>query len=118
MNGEEMMDDYGLRFNAPKNFKNGRLIGNRYRIIDLVIVLAGASLSALSLILYISFLHGHSLPAVVTMFIPGALCYVITLPTGGVYHNNMVLLQVLIRFAKARKNYLWEGIYKEDNEKE
>ena len=76
-----MMDDYGLRFNAPKNFKNGR-------------------------------------PAVVTMFIPGALCYVITLPTGGVYHNNMVLLQVLIRFAKARKNYLWEGIYKEDNEKE
>ena len=90
-----MMDDYGLRFNAPKNFKNGRLIGNRYRIIDLVIVLAGASLSALSLILYISVLHGHSLPAVVTMFIPGAL-----------------------RFAKARKNYLWEGIYKEDNEKE
>ena len=54
MNGEEMMDDYGLRFNAPKNFKNGRLIGNRYRIIDLVIVLAGASLSALSLILYIT----------------------------------------------------------------
>ena len=105
---KEIMDDYGLRFNAPKNFKNGRLIGNRYRIIDLVIVLTGASLSALSLILYISVLHGHSLPAVVTMFIPGAR----------VYHNNMVLLQVLIRFAKARKNYLWEGIYKEDNEKE
>ena len=34
-----------MEFNAPKNFKRGRLIANRYTVIDLCIAAAGISVS-------------------------------------------------------------------------
>lgn len=108
------MSNYGLHFNAPKNFKNGRLIGNRYRVGDLVLLISCGIISALSLIIYISVMHGRDLFLVVMMFVPAALAYVLTLPSGGVYHNNMELLKMLLYYNRSKHSYQWEGIYKYD----
>lgn len=108
------MSDYGLRFNAPKNFKNGRLIGNRYRISDLILLIVCGIASALSLIIYISVLQGRNFVIVVLLFVPAALGYVLTLPSGGVYHNNIELLKIIFAFNTSKKTYKWEGIYKYD----
>ena len=52
-------------FNAPKNFKSGRLILGRYRWIDLILLLSGILISLLSMIIYVGTLRQNNLLVVV-----------------------------------------------------
>lgn len=103
-------------FNAPKNFKSGRLILGRYRWIDLILLLSGILISLLSMIIYAGTLRQNNLLVVVVLFLPAAITYTLTMPTNGVYHNNLEFLRLLRKYSKSKRTYIWEGIYKEDDE--
>lgn len=102
-----------MRFIAPRNFKQGRLIMNRYRISDLILMIVCSTFSLIVNIIYLTNSGKADLRIVVLIFIPGAMAYLLTMPCG-IYHNNMEFLITLIRFYRSEKEYIWEGVYKDD----
>ncbi len=111
------MNDFDpMIFHAPKNFKSGRLILGRYRIIDLIILVAGIVLSLLSIIIYVGVLQHNSPFMVLVMLLPAVICFILTFSTGGIYHNMATLLYIGFIYLKSTKTYQWEGVYKDDNE--
>lgn len=112
-----MNDNEAMIFNAPKNFKQGRLILNRYRPIDLTVLLICSAVSLVSIIFYVSVLQGSFVPLIVLMLVPAGLSFVLTMPLG-IYHNCYVFLKTMLLFNTKNHTYLWEGIYKDDVQKE
>lgn len=104
-----------LNFNAPSNFKKGRLIASRFRIIDIVIGAIGIAVS----IVLVNILIGMKLkmPWLLIAIIPAVIAVVLICPAGE-YHNILVFLQVVIKFYTKERKYIWEGVYKDGTEKE
>ena len=46
-----------LQFNAPSNFKKGRLIASRFRVIDLIIAIFGITVSVILINTFMPLLH-------------------------------------------------------------
>ncbi|BET21938.1 hypothetical protein [Solobacterium moorei] len=101
-------------FTSPRNFKYGRLIMNRFRLSDLIIVIAGVVFSFLGLIIYVGFLSQFNIWIVLLLLLPAVITYFLTLPAG-IYHNNIEFLKVIVRYVMTNKKYIWEGIYKHDS---
>lgn len=103
-----------MQFNAPKNFNRGSLIMGRFRLIDLLILIAGSLFTFVSMIVYVGMINGRSVPLALLLFLPAAVCYILTMPCG-IYHNNLVFIRMWLGFGKKQKSYLWEGIYSYDS---
>lgn len=106
-----------MNFYSPNNFKNGRLIFNRYRMKDLLIFAIALIISILSIIITLNvfrifhpiLLFVEILPAVITFFLIQSL---------GIYHNFMLYFLCFFSYIERQKNYIWEGVYKYEIEKE
>ena len=109
-----------MRFPAPKNFKRGRLIANKYTIADLVIAAAGI---ILSLVLEVIFLLNIRENAKVNLFvailllIPAGIAVLFVVPNG-IYHNIFTFLVFKIMNLGQRKRYIYGGIRQYVSEEE
>lgn len=102
-----------MNFNCPRNFKQGRLIANRFRVSDLILASSGISISVLSVMICIT--AGVSNAYVIcSLLLPGIICFVLVCPTG-IYHNFLVFITIMIRYGLSPKLFVWEGIYKYDS---
>mgnify|MGYP003188502398 CR=1 FL=1 len=86
-------------FTSPRNFKQGRLIMNRFRLSDLIMLIFGAVFSFLGVIIYIGFLNRFNIWIILLLLLPAVITYFLT----------------TLHFAFSNKRYIWEGIYKHDS---
>ena len=102
-----------MRFVAPINFKQGRLIMNQYRVSDLILLAVCTAFSFIFTIIYLTNVGKADLRIIVLILMPGMIAYLLTMPCG-IYHNNLFFLITLIHFYRSKKEYIWEGVYKDD----
>lgn len=102
-----------MQFNSPKNFKRGRLISNRYRIIDVVIAGIGIMISIFSIVAYLLLVKTVEPIAVGFLVLPFIAGCLMLIPYD-VYHNLLVMIELFIIYKKQNKKYIWEGVYKHD----
>ena len=98
-------------FNSPKNFKRGRLINNRYRPIDLIVIASAVVITLILEIFYLVVLQGKSVIIAAFFVIPAVIAAALLIPFG-LYHNVMELSRLYIVYLQIRKKWMWEGIYK------
>lgn len=100
-------------FVAPKNFKRGRLIANKYTIKDLLIVSIGISVSLIAEIIFLTTMISGNLVfnigAAIIFFLPAATTLLLIVPNG-IYHNIMTFIQLFIIEIFSPKKYIWKGI--------
>ena len=108
--------DGQIIFNAPKNFKQGRLLFNRFRPVDLAVNIGCVCFSLLSTLIYLTKYEDISIQIVLLFIAPAVLSLCLTIPCG-VYHNILTALVNEIKFQTKNNTYIWEGIYKDDNYK-
>ena len=102
-----------VQFNAPSNFKNGRLIANRFRVIDLIIAITGVTVSILLLNRLLRATSQAKIGWILLMLLPGVAAMILVSPAGR-YHNILTFIQVFLTFATDKKKYIWEGVHKEN----
>ena len=96
-------------FTAPKNFKRGRLIGNKYRAIDLVIAISLIVLS-ISLILTYVLNGGTNIIIIMIFLFPCLIAALILIPLG--FYHNLIQKGILwIMFRTSRRKWIWQGTY-------
>ena len=98
-------------FNSPKNFKRGRLIKNRYRPIDLIVIASAVVITLILEIYYLVIMQGKSVIMAALFVIPAVIAAALIIPFG-LYHNVMELSRLYIVYLQIRKKWMWEGIYK------
>ena len=101
-----------MMFPAPKNFKRGRLIANRYTVSDLVIASAGIFLSlAMEIIFLINIKDDMKLNLFVAilLLIPAGIAVLFVVPNG-IYHNIFTFLMLKIMNLRQQKKYIYGGI--------
>ena len=103
-----------MQFNCPKNFKQGRLIANRFRWSDLIIAGSGMTCSIFMVLFYINTMKGSSAYIILGLLAPALICCCLVCPTG-LYHNLLEFLSVMMGTAMMTRLYVWGGIYKYDS---
>ena len=106
-----------MQFVSSKNFKTGRLISSKYRIIDLFLLGGGIIISFMMILFFLLFLNGTQWWMVCLMALPAAVCFFLTMPAG-IYHNILEFIKVYMKYRIKEKKYYWEGIWKDDIRKE
>ena len=106
-----------MTFNSPRNFKQGRLIANRFRWIDLIIAGIGIAASVIMIMIYITTLHGANDYIICALLAPGVICFVLVCPAG-IYHNVLEFIIVMINYTRSIRLFVWGGVYKNDSEEE
>lgn len=112
-----------MYFTAPKNFKSGRLISNKFTWVDLAVMILGLLLSIVLISLYIIYFLNKNLLinlAFLLMFtLPGILSFALV-QSNGIYHNFYTFFYLLFIEITSAKNYIWGGLnrheYNEQNE--
>lgn len=100
-----------MKFIAPKNFKNGRKILNRFKIKDLVFLSIIDLFSFVLAIVYIYSSKNKNIVVILLFSLPPIIAYLLTMPFG-IHHNVLTFLKVILRFLRSKKKYYWEGIIK------
>ena len=98
----------------PANAKNGKLIFNIFRGIDLVVFLSGLGVS---LIFFVA-IHSTSSIALILKLLPVCICSFLVIPVA-YYHNAMCFLKEMYLYLSNRRVYYWKGwcVRSEYNEK-
>ncbi len=100
-------------FNAPKDFKRGRLIANKYTLTDLLIAGTGVTMSLiLEIIFFIVFLNKsliRNLAFAVLFLLPAGISILFVVPNG-IYHNIFTFLELKAMNLRQPKMYIYEGI--------
>ena len=101
-----------MDFIAPKNFKRGRLIANKYTVFDLMIAGIGIGASFIMEIIFLLNLTGNmrlNITAVMIMALPAGIGLLFVVPDG-IYHNIFTFMELKIMNLKKRKKYIWGGV--------
>ena len=102
-----------MNFIAPKNFKSGRLISNKYTWFDLVLLIAGIIGSViLEALFVILFLQENILVNILIstiLALPAIIVFGLVQPNG-IYHNFLTFFELLIIDIKLPKRYIWGGL--------
>ena len=102
-----------MEFNAPKNFKRGRLIAGRYTVADLLIAGGGILLSfLLELFFFLNLLSAgvaRNLVFAILFLMPGMISILFILPAG-IYHHVFTFLELKIITLGRPKTYIYEGV--------
>ena len=109
-----------MRFPAPKNFKRGRLIANKYTIADLVIAAAGIVLSLVLEVIFLLNIRENAkvnLSVAILLLIPAGIAVLFVVPNG-IYHNIFTFLILKIMNLGQRKRYIYGGIRQYVSEEE
>ena len=109
-----------MRFPAPKNFKRGRLIANKYTIADLVIAAVGIILSLAMEVIFLLNIRENAkvnLFVAILLLIPAGIAVLFVVPNG-IYHNIFTFLVLKIMNLGQRKRYIYGGIRQYVSEEE
>ena len=112
-----------MTFPAPKNFKRGRLIANKYTISDLAIAAAGIVLSLVTEVIFLLNIRENAkvnLTVAILLLIPAGVAVLFVVPNG-IYHNIFTFLVLKIMNLGQRRKYIYGGIRQyvsEEKEKE
>ena len=109
-----------MRFPAPKNFKRGRLIANKYTIADLVIAAADIVLSLVMEVIFLLNIRENAkvnLFVAILLLIPAGIAVLFVVPNG-IYHNIFTFLVLKIMNLGQRKRYIYGGIRQYVSEEE
>ena len=101
-----------MTFPAPKNFKRGRLIANRYTIADLAIAAAGIVLSLVAEVIFLLNIRENAkinLSIAILLLIPAGIAVLFVVPNG-IYHNIFTFLVLKIMNLGQRRKYIYGGI--------
>lgn len=98
-------------FFTPNNFKSGKLIFNRFRIIDLVIVIGLFALSFVSFFMYVQFAEKINYLILIGTLIPAAIAFFLTMRFP-VQHNYLEYQKIKMKYYSSQKNFVWEGVYR------
>ncbi|MBW9213112.1 MULTISPECIES: hypothetical protein [Terrabacteria group] len=99
-----------MEFIVPKNFKSGRLIMNRFKPIDLTLLISTLIFSFLTSITYVAMVGNLvHVEVIVFLILPSAIVFFLTMPFG-INHNLFIFLRIVILYIKKKKEYYWEGI--------
>ena len=100
-------------FVAPKNFKRGRLIANKYTVLDLLIAIIGVLITLLLEIMFLlSGLQdtvGKNIAIATILLLPAGIGTLFIVPNG-IYHNIFTFCILSIQEIKSPKTYIWKGI--------
>ena len=110
-------------FTAPKNFKSGRLLSNKFTYIDLAVMVLGMILSIVLISIFIIYFLQDSvflnMVFVLLFTLPGILSFALVQPNG-IYHNFYTFFYLLFIDIASVKEYVWGGLmrneYKENEE--
>ncbi|MCH1942425.1 hypothetical protein [Holdemania massiliensis] len=105
-----------MTYYTPKNFKRGRLIFNRFRPIDLIVFGIGTAVSVISILFYLMGFDGKNPFIIGVLCVPATVTLTLVLPFQ-VYHNLMEFTLMLFVYFKSQKKFIWEGVYKYEEEK-
>ena len=102
-----------MTFVAPKNFKRGRLIANKYTVTDLLIAGAGILASLALEILFLTRMLSSSatlnLGLAIVFFIPAGIAILFIVPNG-IYHNIFTFGLLFTQELFSPKTYIWKGV--------
>lgn len=88
----------------PANSKNGKLIFNIFRGIDLVVFLCGVGVS---LLLFVA-IQTTTMATTIIKILPISVCTFLVVPVP-FYHNVMCFIKELYLFLVNRRVYYWKG---------
>lgn len=88
----------------PANSKNGKLIFNIFRGIDLVVFLCGVGVS---LLLFVA-IQATTMTTTIIKILPICVCTFLVVPIP-FYHNVMCFIKELYLFLANRRVYYWKG---------
>lgn len=88
----------------PANSKNGKLIFNYFRPIDLGIFAGGIGISLLLLMIF----KTGELFQTILILLPGFFAAFLVAPIPH-HHNMMVFISSIYKFFTGRRNYIWKG---------
>lgn len=94
---------------APKNFKRGRLIGNKYRPIDLIISFCFITISIVAILSY-ALNGGTNLIVIMILLIPCLFAALILVPLD-FYHNVIQRIFLWLIYITGKRDWKWQGIY-------
>ncbi len=109
-----------MTFPAPKNFKRGRLIANKYTVADLAIAAAGIVLSLVLEVIFLLNIRENlkvNLSVAVLLLIPAGIAVLFVVPNG-IYHNIFTFMLLKIMNLRQRKKYIYGGIRQYVSEEE
>ncbi len=102
-----------MDFIAPKNFKSGRLLSNKYTWFDLGLLTIGVIVSVVLEALFVIFFLSDNLIiniAVVSLLaLPAIIVFGLVQPNG-IYHNFLTFFRLLIIHIGSPKTYIWGGL--------
>lgn len=106
----------------PENFKKGKYIFNRYKVVDLCILCSSCILGIFIIITFVflaselkNLIIGIVSTFIGLLIILSGILLTINVPY---YHNLLGKIKCIIRFGLKRKKYIWKGInYKEYEER-
>ena len=101
-----------MQFAAPKNFKRGRLIANKYTSVDLIIAIAGMIVSLTAEIVFLLNIKDNmkiNLLTAILLLMPAGIAVLFVVPNG-IYHNIFTFLVLKIINLRHRRKYIYGGI--------
>ena len=109
-----------MQFRNPKPFKDGELIFNQYRTVDLLMLISGCALSLVLLYTSVSILPQGTIMmiGVVIAMLPAGLGLVLTGKHHG-FHNFYEFIKIASRFYRhTKRKYMWEGVILDEEPEE
>ena len=110
-----MDNEQPLEFIAPRNFKRGRFLFNRFRPLDVAIWTVLLVITFIFFIVYMSGEQWH-VWAIILIWTPAMVCTFLLIPFGQIYHNMLFAIRCALNYYKSKHNFYWEGIYKYEPE--
>lgn len=101
-----------MELRTPRNFKNGRYIFSRYRLIDLFIMITGLMVSLGLSILVLSH-RKINIMLLILSILPGLIAFILTFNLKQVSFNLFELSKSSVAYLKRDKDLEWEGHYYE-----
>lgn len=114
-----MDEKNNIVFNSPKNFKRGKYIFGRFRLLDAAVILVVFFTSLSLMILYLNVFQSKNilmnLIMVLIFLIPDLVVYILFMPMP-VYLNILEYLNAFKKFHTRQRRFKWEGIHQFDEE--
>lgn len=102
-----------MELRTPRNFKSGRYIFSRYRIMDLVIMTTGLFVSLGFSILVLSNKRINIILLLLAI-LPGLITFIITFNLKQVSFNLLEVIKSYLVYMQKERNLEWEGHWYEE----
>ena len=97
-----------ITFCSPKSFKNGSLIENKFRVIDIIILVLSIFIS-LALVIFYFLVRLNNFGLFFLNLVPAIIGATLVIPLRN-YHNVLTYFKLLLNFANSNKTFIYTGV--------